>query len=111
MKQCKHIITTTFLCLIYSIHIFADINPIVAVDFSKEWDADAIKVMFRKAGYESISEPDSIYGKKTDSGAWLISCYSNTKEIDQFEISVECTPKTKKVYRVNIIQETTSLLF
>ena len=99
MRQCKHIITTAILSLICSIHIFADINPIVAVDFSKEWDVDAIKVMFRKAGYESVYELDStLYG-------CAISCYSNTKEIDQFKIDVKFTPKTKKVYRVKIIQE------
>lgn len=99
MRQYKHIITTAILSLVCSIHIFADINPIVAVDFSKEWDADAIKVMFRKAGYESVYELDStLYG-------CTISCYSNTKEIDQFKINVEFTPKTKKVYRVKIIQD------
>lgn len=96
MRQYKYIITTAILSLVCSIHIYADINPIVAVDFNKEWDADSIKVMFRKAGYESVSELDS---------RCKISCYSNTEEIDQFKISVECTPKTRMVYRVNIIQD------
>lgn len=101
MKNCKYI-TTVILSLIYSIHIYAGINPIVAIDFSQEWDVDSIKVMFQKAGYENVfwgtmteysecrTNPNNVYG------------FSDPKD---FKIAVLYTPKTKMVYHVQIIQE------